>query len=466
MIVVPAGRNEVSMSVTTFGCGVNPVEACQLKPLSVVSAISDPAMLIDRNYRILAVNESFQRIYSAHPPVCGRKCHEVSHGHLVPCGDAGEDCPLRLAINQGCASTTVHTHHTPEGPMTVEVSITPLQDTQDRYVWFVETVKPLVSSDDPTRMGRVIGKSATFLRALELARSVAGNDVPVLLLGETGTGKEVLAETIHQLSVRRNGPYVPMDSSAISPSLFESELLGHERGAFTGATDRRRGLAEAADGGTLFLDEVGDIPLELQVKLLRLLETKVFRRVGSEKPLKADFRLICATHRNLTRMVSEGTFRQDLYYRINMFPIQLPPLRARLDDIPLLIDHFRGRFGCGFGCQLDRCAAQLLHSYAFPGNVRELANIVRRACLLAEGGIISPEHLPPEVTHPDPDKQVPNLWEDIVPLEHIEQRYLLWAAGRFGGDRNELAEKLGVSERTLYRKLGAAQRLMHPDRGA
>jgi len=257
-----------------------------------------------------------------------------------------------------------------------------------------------------------------------------------------------------------------MDCSAISASLFESELLGHERGSFTGATERRRGLVESARGGTLFLDEVGDIPLELQVKLLRLLETRTYRRVGSDKLMTADFRLICATHCDLTKMVERGSFRRDLYYRINAFPIGLPSLRDRMDDLSLLIDHFRCRHQCGSGCRPDLQALDLLHSYSFPGNVRELNNIIQRACLLSEGGPITPEHLPAEVFSPSDIQESPDLWESVAPLRELEDRYLLWAIGRYGRDRTRLAESLGISERTLYRKLRLARRGRAPRFGA
>ena len=259
------------------------------------------------------------------------------------------------------------------------------------------------------------------------------------------------------MSPRADRPFVPVDCSGLTETLFESELFGHEKGSFTGAHSRKRGLVETADSGTLFLDEVGDIPLPLQVKLLRLIETKVFRRVGSVKQLQSDFRLVCATHRDLTEMVRMGTFRTDLYYRISSFPIELPPLRRRVDDLPLLADAIFGRLGCRGHCHLLPEALAALSLYEFPGNVRELANILERACLLSDDGAIATENLPQAlVDHQPPtggSAPFPLMPDSVVPLDDFESRYIQWACRRFLGNRADLAEQLGISERTLYRKL-------------
>lgn len=222
------------------------------------------------------------------------------------------------------------------------------------------------------------------------------------------------------------------------------------------AAQRKLGLVEAAEGGTLFLDEVGDIPLSQQVKLLRLLETGVFRRVGSVEQRRTHFRLLCATHRDLREMVAEGRFRSDLYYRISTFPIPLPPLRERPGDLPVLVDHLLERLGYGTRFRLAPETVSTLERYPFPGNVRELLNVLERACLLADGDRILPRHLPPEVCGAT---MAPELVGDtlpcgeIVPLAELEERYLRTVAERFQGGRRELADRLGISERTLYRKL-------------
>ena len=253
-----------------------------------------------------------------------------------------------------------------------------------------------------------------------------------------------------------------VECSGMPEALVESELFGHERGAFTGAHSRKIGLVEAAKGGTLFLDEIGEIPLPLQVKLLRLLETGRYRRVGGVEEIPARFRLICATHRGLKGMVARGEFREDLYYRINIFPITLPSLRERSGDVPLLIDTLLQQIAPDRGLVVDRKALQALCEYRFPGNVRELRNILERATLLADGGRIELRHLPEEVVVPENGVDG-ETGDEIVSLEEAERRYLRLALARHLGDRSALARRLGISERTLYRKLAQAGLSGHPE---
>ncbi len=278
----------------------------------------------------------------------------------------------------------------------------------------------------------------------------------MLLQGESGTGKELVANAIHQLSPRARQPFVAVDCSGLPETLFESALFGHERGAFTGATTRTTGLIEAASGGTLFLDELGDIPLSIQVKLLRLLETGTYRRVGSPELRKAEMRTISATHRPLTEMVAKGIFRQDLFYRLNIFPIHLPPLRQRGDDVLLLADSLLARIAGGRSRRrLSAEAANGLSRYPYPGNVRELRNILERACLPCDGDEIRLPHLPLE------------LAADTLALQGMPEQYLaakpasreretvsfVEKVRSFRGNRKALARHLGLSERTLYRRL-------------
>jgi len=272
----------------------------------------------------------------------------------------------------------------------------------------------------------------------------------VLLLGESGTGKELAAQAVHALSPRRDKPFVPVDCSGMTESLFESELFGYEKGAFTGAGQRKTGLVETAAGGTLFLDELGDIPPHLQVKLLRLLETGAYRRVGGVDILRADFRLVAATHRDLAAMVASGEFRRDLYYRIAAFPIHLPALRERREDLPLLVEHLLRRLSPERPLRLDADSLARLARHDFPGNIRELRNILERAMLMADGDVLSlgvadaESNAPATTSAPE---------EGMLSLEEVERRYVREALNRVGGDRKELARRLGISERTLYRKL-------------
>jgi DNA-binding NtrC family response regulator len=293
---------------------------------------------------------------------------------------------------------------------------------------------------------------------IDLVRRVAPSATAALLLGESGTGKEVVARAIHDASPRNDRPFVPVECSGLTESLFESELFGHERGAFTGAHAAKRGLVEAARGGTLFLDEVGDIPPSLQVKLLRLLETRTFRRVGSVEPQEADFRLVCATHRDLPAMVAEGAFRQDLYYRISAFPIVLPALRDRREDIPLLAEALLRRIPAASGLRLSQAALDCVSAYDFPGNIRELRNLLERAVLLRDGDTILPDHL----LGIGLGGAESRLEEGVLTLDELERRYLRRVVAQHRGDRKELAALLGVSERTLFRKLQALRAVTPP----
>jgi DNA-binding NtrC family response regulator len=271
----------------------------------------------------------------------------------------------------------------------------------------------------------------------------------VLLQGESGTGKELFASAVHESSQRAHGPFVVVDCSGLTETLFESELFGHEKGSFTGANTRKHGLVETAHGGTLFLDEIGDVPLAMQVKLLRLIESGTFRRVGGVETLRADFRLVAATHKPLKDMIADGRFRPDLYYRISAFPIHLPALRERADDIPLLANSILQRSLSGSRrISIDPAAMRQLQSHAWPGNIRELRNVLERALLFTDDGVIRAEHLPPDLF------AVPAVRPAMLPPAGMSEDDLLRkAVATFRGTRKELAVHLGMSERTLYRRL-------------
>ena len=296
---------------------------------------------------------------------------------------------------------------------------------------------------------KLLSKKRICFRVIE---TIAKTDLEVLITGETGTGKELIAEAIHHTSARAKGPFVAVDCSGLTESLFESELFGHEKGAFTGAQTRKIGLAEAANGGTLFLDETGDISLALQTKLLRLIETGTFRRVGGIETLKTDFRLISASHKNLRVMVENGEFRNDLYYRISAFPLHVPSLRDRIEDIPLLVDSMLKRFYPELSMSISQEAIECLQQYPFPGNIRELSNIVQRATLMVDDDVIEVQHLPDEVKEVLNDEKNKTCFSELVTLKALEKRYIDWASTRVE-NKTQLAKILGVSERTLYRKL-------------
>jgi two-component system response regulator HydG len=421
----------------------------------LLEVFEDPAALLSPEYEVLAGNNRYLTEFG-YKLIQGKPsyCFQVSHHYSVPCDQAGEDCPLRLARESGQPARLLHLHHTARGEEHVDVEIYPIFDDAGDIRYYLEVMRySRLASQDP-QAGPLLGRSAAFNKVVGLVERVAPSEATVLLLGESGTGKELIAAAIHEASLRAGGPFVPVECSGLTETLFESELFGHEKGAFTGAVSSKVGLVEAARGGTLFLDEIGDVPLSQQVKLLRLLETGTYRRVGGIETQKADFRLVCATHRDLRRMVDEGVFRQDLYYRLNTFPIELPPLRKRLDDLPLLIESLLHRFASGRDIKVSREAISCLKAYRFPGNIRELRNMIERALLLADGNLILPEHLPDECRDSANGQAAPTPFpEELVTLEQAESRYLRWAVARFHGEKKLLAEKLGVSERTLYRKL-------------
>ena len=288
------------------------------------------------------------------------------------------------------------------------------------------------------------GRSPSMAKVRESAVLMMENDSPVLLLGETGTGKGVCARWIHAHSGRKAGPLLELNCSMLQGDLMASELFGHAKGAFTSAHQSKQGLIEVADGGTLFLDEIGDMDLPVQAQLLKVIEEKTYRRVGETHTRQSDFRLICATNRDLSGEVKKGRFRNDLFFRINLFPITLPPLRDRPEDIPQLVEHFLSHAGCAEQ-QVPPEAMDLLRSYGWPGNIRELRNVVERAMLLARRGKFTLEHFPGLGGGPGQKKP--------QGLKDIEKEYLQSLIAASGSDMKKVAEALDVSRATLYRKL-------------
>ncbi len=295
----------------------------------------------------------------------------------------------------------------------------------------------------------IVGASGPMARVLELVRSVAETDSTVLIRGESGTGKELIAQTIHANSRRRYFPIVPVNCGSVPESLLESELFGHEKGAFTGAQYRRKGKLEMADGGTLFLDEVGTIGLPMQVNLLRVLETKEFTRVGGAKPVHVDFRVICATNQDLEAQVRDGTFREDLYFRLNVVTISLPPLRERRQDIPLLAHHLLKKYAQDMNrpfTGFDPAAMDLLVRYNWPGNVRELANAVERAMVVGRPPSVHPEDLPVRLN----ESSASQTGDSLADMERAHVGMIL---ERTGGNVTRAAEILGIDRVTLYNKI-------------
>jgi two-component system, NtrC family, response regulator HydG len=428
--------------------------------VSYLEGLPEPHILFDRNYRILSANQAYRRQFSPDASVVGRTCYEVSHHFRAPCDQSGESCPLAQARETTQRERVLHLHHTPQGEAYVNIELVPLRNAQGELAYFIEKMEPLRLAEGTVAADGLIGRSPAFQAMLSLVARVAPSQASVLLLGESGSGKELVARAIHNASARAAKALVVVDCASLPETLFESELFGHERGAFTGAHASKPGLLEAASGGTLFLDEVGDIPLPMQVKLLRLLENGTYRRVGSNELRRADVRVVSATHRDIDAMVADGRFREDLFYRLGVFPIQLPALRERRDDIPLLAKALLARVAPRRALTLSRTALTRLGACPFPGNVRELRNVLERASLLADGNTLEATHVEqalaahPRRTTPPASPGVPALpGSPRKPLNEAQTQALEAALATHRGSRAELAQSLGISERSLYRKL-------------
>jgi DNA-binding NtrC family response regulator len=314
---------------------------------------------------------------------------------------------------------------------------------------------------DKYRLENVVGRSEAMLQVYKTAARVASTDATVLIQGESGTGKELVARAIHASSPRAAGRFVAVDCGAIAEGVLESELFGHARGAFTGAQAMRRGLFEEADHGTLFLDEIGSVGPGLQARLLRALQEGTVRPVGTNEPVAVDVRVVAATNRDLGQAVKDGSFRADLYYRLDVVSIRIPPLRERREDIPLLAEHFAHKHGRAAGGTLSPAARDLLAAYGWPGNVRELENVIARALAMNPSGVILPEDLPDAIRgapRPPPGATGGLALDDRPTLAELERRYAVQVLKETGGNKTRAAEVLGIDRKTLYRLLGDEDR--------
>lgn len=301
---------------------------------------------------------------------------------------------------------------------------------------------------------KIIGKSAPVAKMMEIIAQVAPSKASVLVTGESGTGKELVADAIHSLSARADGPLIKVNCASLSPTLLESELFGHEKGAFTGAVSQKKGRFELADGGTIFLDEIGEIDQSTQIKILRVLQERCFERVGGEETVSVDVRIVAATNRNLEQEIRNGNFREDLYYRLNVVHIEVPPLRERKEDIPLLISSFIDTFNQEDGRHVEgftSSARKALLAYSWPGNIRELRNTVESCVVLARGTMIDVDELPPHIATRDEDETVSiNVG---TTLEEAEKKIILSTVAHYKGNKTKAAEVLAIGRKTLHRKL-------------
>ncbi len=433
---------------------------------SLVDAHPEPFALIDENFVIVACNRKYAEAYTHLAPydIVGMKCHEVSHKSEHTCEINGEECPLSRVFRTQKAMQVIHRHldrdHAPEY---VTIHGSPVFDDNGKLLYMGEGMQPITKEGELVfDEQKMVGCCPSFTRVLDNLCMLAGTDAPVLIHGETGTGKEMAAQLLHRKSSRANGELVTVDCTQFTEEMFVNELFGHEHGAYTGCIGMKKGIVEQAHKGTLFLDEIGEMPLSIQAKFLRVLETGAFRRLGGTKELKADFRLIAATNRDLKTLVEKGQFRSDLYYRINCMQVELPPLRHRKEDLPELVRHFLSRKIMGkHSTSISEAALSVLKRYNFPGNMRELKNLLERGALLARGGLIQPEHLPDEICNYNAanDRDTISREQDFeahacetcaqpVTAELIQQ-----TLEHFRGNRRMTAKALIISERTLYRRL-------------
>jgi len=339
-------------------------------------------------------------------------------------------------------------------PLNLDEMLYRIQQVSDRYRIIAENRELREALQSRHRIEGIIGESGPMLDVISLVRRVAPSEATVLIRGESGTGKELIAKAIHFASPRASGPLVKVNCAALPENLLESELFGHEKGAFTGALSSRQGRFELADGGTLFLDEIGDLPLHLQAKLLRVLQEREYEKVGSSRPVKVDVRILAASHRPLEALIKAGQLRQDLYYRLNVVTILIPPLRERRSDLSLMIDHFLRRFAEKNGKTIRGVtheARDILLRYDYPGNVRELENLIERAVVLTRDDVIGSGDLPLTVQDSEAaDEQGTNL---TVTVEAVERRMIREALARSNGVQTHAAELLGISDRGLRYKL-------------
>jgi PAS domain S-box-containing protein len=437
---------------------------------TVIDSISDGLMIVEPHGMIVAVNKAMEDItgYSKYE-LLGQSC-VILDCDLCPSVRAGGEDKYCALFKQGRISRRKISLRKKDGTLTyVYKNAVVLRDSTGSVIGGVGTftdLSEMVAKDQViTRLRRelsgedgfhgILGKSPAMRKAFDLISSAAQSEAPVIIYGESGTGKELVASVIHKLGPRHRGPFIKVNCAALSESLLESELFGHVKGAFTGADRTRVGRFEAANGGGIFLDEIGDLPLSTQVKLLRVLQEKEIERVGDHHPISIDVRILAATNKDLNLLMEEGHFREELYYRIGVIPIHLPPLRERREDIPLLVEAFINRVRLKtekLVGGMSKEALNLLINYHWPGNVRELVNVIEYAFVLCQGGEIMPQHLPEQLSlKPQRRTGLPQAEWQLSAAGQRER--IIEALAAAGGRRTEAARILGIGRTTLWKRM-------------
>lgn len=440
--------------------------------ISLVNSHEKPFVVINKNYQIMAVNAAYEKEYNiVLKESVGKMCYQVIRGRDTPCKQGGDECPhhdifTSPVINQAPMHYDA-THHSRQ----VNITAFPLKGSDNElYLGKCVDVVPQITNYFISSE-RMVGQSQCFSKCVRLLGVASNSDVPVLLNGDTGTGKELAASYIHQHSSRSSSPFQIIDCTVLSEDSFESEMYGHVTGAFSGCVGDKLGLFEMSDGGTIFLDKIGDLKLSLQSKLLRILESGMFRRVGGTKMRNTDVRIICATNKNLWELVAEGKFREDLYHRIACLNIRIPALSERMEDIPVisqaLLDGINEAGGTSYYILPD--TYECLKEYTYSGNIRELKNIIFIASTQCNGDEISVEIIKNVLKsrHSTVDSAIAGQLDNMIPtinqiIEHssasaslneIECLHMTELLKKYNGSRKECADALGISVRTLYRKL-------------
>ncbi|MBN2216023.1 MAG: sigma 54-interacting transcriptional regulator [Pirellulales bacterium] len=425
----------------------------------ILDSINDGVFTVDDQWRITSFNRAAERITGVRrEEALGRRCCEVFRASI--CETA---CALRQTLTTGrpVANKAVYILDARGNRVPISVSTAVFKDERGQTIGGVETFRDLRLAEELRKeletqdgFAEIVGHGPAMREVFQFLPQIAESDSTVLIEGASGTGKEVFARAIHRLSPRRAKRFVAINCGALPDTLLESELFGHKAGAFTDARQDKQGRFALAEGGTLFLDEIGDVSPAMQVRLLRVLQERVYEPLGSVETIKTDVRIIAATNKDLAKLVRKGAFRDDLFYRIHVIRLALPNLRERREDIPLLVEHFIAKFnrlqGKDVAGASDEVLARLM-DYDYPGNVRELENIIEHAFVLCRGPLIEVSHLPPQFRGADSEQPLPNL--DGMTLEAMERFLIANALRRTDGNRAAAARQLGINPSTLFRKL-------------
>jgi len=428
---------------------------------AILNSISEGVMSLDKDWTIASWNRAAEKITGFRSEeVLGRECRKVFRTSL--CRD---NCPVDRALSCG------HPYHDIQVAILNKrnelvrllVNATPLYDSEGHIIGGLETFRDVSQNhwmlEELERhygYSNIVGRSKAMMAVYEVLSSLMNTDTTVLIQGESGTGKELIARALHFYGPRKDRSFVAINCSALPEGVLETELFGHVKGAFTGAIRDRVGKFELASGGTLFLDEIAEISQSIQVKLLRVLEEKEFQRIGSNRSIKVDIRLITATNKDLHKRVLDGSFRDDLYYRLSVFPVHLPPLRERIEDIPLLVGHFIDKFNKQTGKNIQGIAdrmLEILEAYPWPGNVRELANAIEHAFVHTKGSLLHPQDLPQTLLEVPPVQPASKASGREKILVHLERQLIVKELEAAGWNKTEAAKRLRMGRSTLWRKM-------------